>query len=517
MDTDKAEELAARISFDVYVSLLKIDSVYNIDGYVYRVAHNVYARFVNEEVRGRHVSIDNIGLPCGDDFTGDFEKDETCIRLRREVSYLGKTRREIVVMHYFQGLKLHEIARRLNIPPGTVKWHLHDAKNQIKEGIEMNEKGTLGMKPVRFCSMGHSGNPGPDGKDTDYYLAKLISQNIAYAAYHEAKTITEIAQELGVPAAFVEDEVACLEDNGFMDKVAGGKYLTNIYITEPSKETCEQEHTIYTKCVKMVCDAYVPLVFDAMVDYKSNGIYSPENDFNFLMWSAVTYACCVKLRVSGEDIDLSKYNVKRKDGGEYIAFAETAGDFDWNDLSFKHELYDVCGDMIRWCENKFKAWQLDTYYDDREGGWKENMNTDFEYLYETITGKITRDAAQVDKFKRLFDKGYLVTKGGSEYVNIIVTTLSEEAFSGILPPIPEKLKTASEELDAEIYKIKGAHYPPHMRELCRAWSTDCLAENAVRTRVLEQLAAAGTLKPLTAAQKRSVNTIMFCDMLPKAR
>jgi len=191
-------------------------------------------------------------------------KDETCIRLRREVSFLGKIRREVVLMHYFQGLKLDEIARRLNILPGTVKWHLHDARNQIKEGIEMNEKGTLGMKPVSFPNMGHSGTPSPDGKDTAYYLAKLISQNIAYAAYHEAKTITEIAGELGVPAAFVEDEVACLEDNGF--------------------------------------------------------------------------------------------------------------------------------------------------------------------------------------------KGYLVTKDGSEYVNIIVTTLSEEAFSGILPPIPEKLKSASEELDVEIYK-----------------------------------------------------------------
>jgi hypothetical protein len=34
-------------------------------------------------------------------------------------------------------------------------------------------------------------------------------------------------------------------------------------------------------------------------------------------------------------------------------------------------------------------------------------------------------------------------------------------------------------------------------------------------RVLEQLIAAGTLKPLTASQKLSVNTIMFCDVLPE--
>ena len=47
---DEAEELASRIIFDVYKSLLRSDDIQNIDGYVYRVARNVYARFVDEVV-----------------------------------------------------------------------------------------------------------------------------------------------------------------------------------------------------------------------------------------------------------------------------------------------------------------------------------------------------------------------------------------------------------------------------------------------------------------------------------
>ena len=191
MNTDKAEELASRITFDVYTSLLKIDAVHNMDGYIYRVASNVYARFVDEEVKGRYISLDEVKVPCEEDFTDDIEREETHIRLRREISYLGRIQREIIVMHYFEKLKQNEIAKRLNIPLGTVKWHLHDARNKIKEGITMREEITFGMKPVKLINMGHSGDPGPSGKDTAYYLAKLISQNIAYAAYHEAKTITE--------------------------------------------------------------------------------------------------------------------------------------------------------------------------------------------------------------------------------------------------------------------------------------------------------------------------------------
>ena len=62
-DVDKAEELASRITLDVYISLLKADNVYNIDGYIYRIAHNVYARFVNEEVKDRHISFNDTELP----------------------------------------------------------------------------------------------------------------------------------------------------------------------------------------------------------------------------------------------------------------------------------------------------------------------------------------------------------------------------------------------------------------------------------------------------------------------
>ena len=64
-NTDKAEELASRITYDVYVSLLNASDIHNIAGYVYRVARNVYARFVDEETRGRYYSLDNMKISSG--------------------------------------------------------------------------------------------------------------------------------------------------------------------------------------------------------------------------------------------------------------------------------------------------------------------------------------------------------------------------------------------------------------------------------------------------------------------
>ena len=40
---DEAEDLTAEITLQVYESLLKQDNIENLDGYIYRIARNVYA------------------------------------------------------------------------------------------------------------------------------------------------------------------------------------------------------------------------------------------------------------------------------------------------------------------------------------------------------------------------------------------------------------------------------------------------------------------------------------------
>jgi RNA polymerase sigma factor (sigma-70 family) len=513
-DTLKAEELASRITYDLYISLLKAEKVDNINGYVYRVACNVYARFVDEEVRGRYVSLDEVSVSMEHDFTVDFEKEEAYVRLRREISFLGKIRREIIVMHYFQKQKLNEIARKLNIPPGTVKWHLHEARNQLKEGIsKMENKMTLGMKPVRLVHLGISGMSSPDGRDTNFFLEKLIAQNIAYAAYHKARTITEIAEVLGVPAAFIEDEVSCLEENGFLDKISGDKYLTNIYISEYTKEMFEEKHEIFKKYARILKDKYVPLLFNALSDYKSKRIYTPENDFNFLMWAAAAYACRHKFAESTGNGLLAKYNVKRKNGGQYIATARVKGDYTVN---YDEAKYKCPNNMTEWVdEYKVYSWQLKSCYDSRTSDYNENRSIEYKYLYEHITGRIVKNDLNAEKYKLLYDKGFLVPKDDGDYTGIVIAAADRHDFEAVLPAATDELKKTGKEMDAEIYNLHKGQYPPHMQDLCKSWSTGCLSDQDLIAYVYELLLEDGTLKPLTDTQKRSVNTIMFCDTLPK--
>jgi len=515
-NADQAEELAARITCQVYESLLKSQNVHNVNGYVYRISQNVYARFIHEQIHGRrYVSLDDMQLPTSHDFTKDIEQEETYTRLRQEISYMAGIQREILVLHYFERLKQYEISERLKIPIGTVKWHLHDARKQLKESITMRKTENLALKPIKFNSIGHDGNPGNNPPEN--FLSKRIAQNIVYAAYHESRTITEIAELIGTPAAFVEDEIACLEDNGFMEKQPGGKYLTTVCIHEgQTPEITNELHEVYMQHAKILCEKYVPQVIDAVNAFPADKVYSPKGDINFLMWSAITHACGTKLWVN--DNDSSYYNsrllIKRPDGGEYIAHVSIDDTFDWKKLNHDSSKYSACGSMNRWSEKySLFAWQLDTIYDSRTGYWKDNLTCDYEYLYEYITGKLSKDIAHLSKFTRLLEKGYLIPEGQTEYVNIAVAALSTDEFANLLPEIPNELKAASEELDDKVFDIKKQLYPAHMQEIIRMNNSNILAQNGIRMRVLELLFADGVLQPLTNEQKRSVNTILFCDAI----
>ena len=123
----EAEELASRITLEVYTSLLRRDEINNVDGYIYKIAQNVYSRYIESGKRERFLSFDeaiaadNCVLNGQNEFIEIIAESESYQLLRREIAYLSKLQREIVVAHYFDGLKLSEIAEKMNLPLGSVK------------------------------------------------------------------------------------------------------------------------------------------------------------------------------------------------------------------------------------------------------------------------------------------------------------------------------------------------------------------------------------------------------------
>lgn len=66
------------------------------------------------------------------------DDSEEVSRLRRAISMLGPTQREILGLHHGAGIPVADIASMLGVPEGTVKSRLHAARGELRSILEGN-------------------------------------------------------------------------------------------------------------------------------------------------------------------------------------------------------------------------------------------------------------------------------------------------------------------------------------------------------------------------------------------
>ena len=520
-NVDQADELASDIICEVYRSFLRTDNIVNLDGYVYRIARNVWAKYVRGLAESRSFeNIDNVVIPYYD--KREDEDAEAIEALRREIGYLSDRQRQIVYMHYYRGLSVSEIAERLDISPGTVKWHLSDARTKLKEGITMtiNEQ-NLELAPIKFDSMGHCGHPGSTGDTNDMFDTRL-KQNIAFSCYWQPKTLEEIAREVGVPQVYVADDLEKLVDYAYIDRLDNSKnpkYRANMLITDWSR--IGDTDVLMDKAAEYLCENYFP---DVLRGFESDpahwGFSCADGDLNFMKDSLVM-TCMLLLNNLIEDADYLEFSVKRPDGGDFIAMASVSGD----DTPEKDERspYWTCGYMNHAStertdngNRKFYALSVDCRFADREGGWRDNLTSDWDSLMKFADGG--KDALTADEYKRLCDKGYVheervqpvifkaenydFAKDGSLF-KVFARLLEKKLY------ISEELKEYAAALDKNVYDLMKVGYPENIRPVAKAvFCTGILGSPMLIPRCVEKLLERGELKPLTDIQRKSAFSVV---------
>ena len=115
----------------------KLRKVEDIEGYIFRVAHNESQRWLSRQhrLKGRHQSADvpEIAVDSDDGTENTTDNIEEAEHL---LAQLDGVAREIVELKFYGGLTFAAIAEALRLPPGTVATHYRRALEKLRHGLE---------------------------------------------------------------------------------------------------------------------------------------------------------------------------------------------------------------------------------------------------------------------------------------------------------------------------------------------------------------------------------------------
>ncbi len=182
--------------------------------------------------------------------------------LRRELAFIRREHRELIVAHYIRDERISDIAARLDLPPGTVKARLSRCRARIREGMQMaREFGPRSYNPenMDFVTSGHQPTDLPNSA-----MRRRLPINILLEASENPSTIEDLSMALGVAAPYMEDEVRDLVQATLLKRV-GERYVTDFYIMPADtarnlRLALRQEAPKHTAAVKAIAADTLPLL-----------------------------------------------------------------------------------------------------------------------------------------------------------------------------------------------------------------------------------------------------------------
>lgn len=222
-----AEDLASEIVCHVLEGMKKY-RIESLDAWIWRVAHNRYARFINAQSKTKMILAE-------DDAIFDVaEYDYCCIEeestehkyetVFRYLHTLSSEYRNIFVDYYIGEMSIRTLSKKYSLPETTIKWRLNAGRQKIRNRIGENS-----MDKV-YCRINWNTTCCNGSMDSDRYLNTQIARAICKAAYDKPLTIEEISIATGIPAMYIEDELPRLEYGDAICKIGNNKYATNFIV-----------------------------------------------------------------------------------------------------------------------------------------------------------------------------------------------------------------------------------------------------------------------------------------------
>lgn len=105
-------------------------------GWLLSIVRNTASNMRDLRARRREETLDAGGAPAAEGGPGrDLERARLRDRLREAMRTLPPRQRKVLVRHDYEGWTHREIGDELGIAPGTSRYHLHEARERMKEEL----------------------------------------------------------------------------------------------------------------------------------------------------------------------------------------------------------------------------------------------------------------------------------------------------------------------------------------------------------------------------------------------
>ena len=296
----QAEDLVQNVWMEIFRAIKTAESkgeeIISPEHFIWKIAHYVWCHYLRDTNSKYMInSIDEYEIADKSNFEEQFVEDDENQKLifymRKIVCNLNYLQREIMVSYYMDQLSVKEIAGKLKISESIVKWHLFDTRKKVKQEIIQMEKETKNdvkvsadfvYRPKRL-HMACCGSGAPT-MDFTYINDSLTKQNICIACYKEPKTLSQLNEMLGIPKAYLENDLKWLIEKEFIIEGKKG-FSTNFSIS--NQQITQDIYGIFLKNKAQLSDIIIQGLLDAEERIRAIGFYGNDEPMEKLLWHLI--------------------------------------------------------------------------------------------------------------------------------------------------------------------------------------------------------------------------------------
>ncbi|MBQ8554372.1 MAG: RNA polymerase sigma factor [Clostridia bacterium] len=309
-----AEELAQEVWLQFFSAAAREEregrSIARPEHLLWKVAHHVWCRSLRGRPLRNTLPLDE-GYADPHDFADHLaeeqERARLCAYVHQRIVNLNRLQREAMILYYIEQLPQREIARRLGVTEGALRWHLFETRKKLREGVNDMTKTEFVYRP-RKLHMGINGQPVPHTA-TSRVNENLLMQNILCACYEQGRTIQELSGMLGVACPYIEHDVDWLTWQELL-KEEKGRYYTTFLITSAQEE--QEQLLVYQAHQATLSDVIIRHLLSHEQDIRQLGFIGSDQPMNRMLWWLIQHFSLFLTR----PVQIPERPI-RPDGGKY--------------------------------------------------------------------------------------------------------------------------------------------------------------------------------------------------------